>query len=63
MLTPAVLGFVLFFSGVGMLGDCLENRQRPVSDWVVFPGLFIFSGLGLVAFEVHYWLYYFHFIQ
>ena len=63
MMTPAVLGIALVVSGLGMLGDCLKDRRRPVSDWVMFPGFFIFGGLGLIAFEVHYWLQYFHFIQ
>lgn len=63
MMTPAVLGFALFVSGLGMLGDCLDDKKRPVSDWVIFPGLFIIGGLGLIAFEVNYWLRYFHLIQ
>lgn len=56
MFSPALIGLALLFSGLGMLGDCLKNRQRPVSDWFIFPGLFITSGLGLIAFEAKYWL-------
>lgn len=59
MLTPALLGFALLISGLGMLEDCLKDRRRPLSDWVIFPGLFIFGGLGLITYEVNYWFRYF----
>lgn len=63
MVTPAVLGFALFVSGLGMTEDLWKNRQREQVSSCVFPALFILGGLGLVVYEVTYWLRYFHLIQ
>jgi len=58
MLTPAVLGVALFISGLGISEDCWKHRERePVSSWILVATLVI-GGLGLVAYEINYWINY-----
>ena len=55
-ISPAVFGIALFISGLGMSEDCWRHRQQEDALGWIFALSFVLGGLGLVAYEVNYWL-------